>query len=169
MSLNALHRSGQPKLTTHRTARAISSFPSVNNNIFFISRKITTIISLTYGLQFTKYLCFSEIKRHLSFVMHQSFVTTAPPPTEEGGDYDFSASVPCYETTPRGQPGGQNFAFCPALHNRKSPWGKESNLSQILSFPQHWEDTRKVIALHFSLAIPLFRPKAQVYKSYNWT
>ena len=136
MSLNALHRSGQPKLTTHRTARAISSFPSVNNNIFFISRKITTIISLTYGLQFTKYLCFSEIKRHLSFVMHQSFVTTAPHLPRRARILSFLLSVPCYETTPRGQTGDQNFAFCPALHNRKSPWGKESNLKSR-HFPQH--------------------------------
>ena len=55
--------------------------------------------------------------------------------------------------TPRGQTVGQNIPLCPALRNRKSPWGKEPNV-KTLSFPQHREDTRKVIALHFSLAIP---------------
>ena len=35
------------------------------------------------------------IVRHA--IMQQSFVTTAPPPTGKGRDYDFSVSVPCYE------------------------------------------------------------------------
>ena len=35
-------------------------------------------------------------------IMHQSFVTTAPPPSGKGGDYDFSVSVPCYEPHPEG-------------------------------------------------------------------
>ena len=61
-------------------------------------------------------------------VMHQSFVTTAPPHTGKGGDNDFSVSVPCYEPHPRGQTGGQNFALCPTLRNRKSPWGKNPNV-----------------------------------------
>ena len=38
-------------------------------------------------------------------VMHQSFVTTAPPPTGKGGDCDlsaFSALLPCYKPHPQG-------------------------------------------------------------------
>ena len=42
--------------------------------------------------------------------MHQSFVTTAPPPTGKGGD-DFQLSVPCYKPHPQGATGGQNFAL----------------------------------------------------------
>ena len=30
-----------------------------------------------------------------------SFVITAPPPMGKGGDYDFSVSVPCYESLPQ--------------------------------------------------------------------
>ena len=33
----------------------------------------------------------NEIFEAKQMVMHQSFVTTAPPPTGKGGDYDFSA------------------------------------------------------------------------------
>ena len=35
-------------------------------------------------------------------IIHQSFVTTAPPPTGKGGDYDFLVPVPCYEPHPQG-------------------------------------------------------------------
>ena len=38
----------------------------------------------------------------LAGVMHQSFVTTAPPPMGKGGNYDFSVSVPCYEPRHQG-------------------------------------------------------------------
>ena len=44
-------------------------------------------------------------------IMDQSFVTTAPPPTEKGGVFDFSVSLPCYEPHPQGQSRGQNFAL----------------------------------------------------------
>ena len=55
--------------------------------------------------------------------------------------------------TPRRQTGGQNFALCPALSNRKSPWGKDPNV-KTPSFPLQCGDTQKVIALHFRPAIP---------------
>ena len=35
-------------------------------------------------------------------VMHQSFVSTAPPPTGMGGDSDFHFSEPCYKPRPVG-------------------------------------------------------------------
>ena len=71
------------------------------------------------------------------WIMHQSFVTTAPSPTGKGGDYDFSASVSCYKPQPRELTGGQNLALCPALRNGKFPLGKDSNVKNIL-FPWHW-------------------------------
>ena len=67
-------------------------------------------------------------------LMHQSFVTTALPPTGKGGNYAFQ--YPAMSPTPREQTGGQNFALCPALRNRKSPWGKDPNFKS-LSFPLH--------------------------------
>ena len=71
--------------------------------------------------------------------MHQSFLTTALPPTGKGGDYDFSA----FSSTPREQTGGQNFALCPALRNRKSPWGKENlpGVRILMSKPHHFPCT----------------------------
>ena len=62
-------------------------------------------------------------------IMHKSFVTTAPPPTGKGGDYDFSVSVPCYKPHPQ----GANWRYLPTLSNRKSPWGKDPNV-KTLSF-----------------------------------
>ena len=92
--------------------------------------------------------------------MHQSFVTTAPPPMGKGREYDFSVSVPCFKPhqcpaispTPRGCTGGQNFALCPALSSRKSPCGKDPNV-KTASFPLLCRDTQKVFALYFSPAI----------------
>ena len=72
--------------------------------------------------------------------MHQSFVTAVPPSTRKGRDYDYQLSVPCYEPHPKGQTGGQNFALCPALHNRKSPWGKDPNV-KTPSFLLHSVET----------------------------
>ena len=60
--------------------------------------------------------------------------------------------------TPRGQTGGKNSALCPALPNRKYPWGKDPN-GKRPAFPLHCGDTQKVIALHFSPAIPHPSPK----------
>ena len=54
----------------------------------------------------------------------------------KGRDYDFQLSVPCYESHPRGQSGGQNFALYPTLRSRKSPWGKDPNVKSP-SFPLH--------------------------------
>ena len=74
--------------------------------------------------------------------MHQSFVTTASPPKGKGrvGIMTFSFHCPAISPTPRGRTGGQNFALCPALSNRKSPWGKDPNV-KTLSFPLHCRDT----------------------------
>ena len=52
-----------------------------------------------------------------------------------------------------GQTGDQNFALCPAFGKRKSPWGKDPYV-KTLSFPLRCGDTRKVIAPHFSPAVP---------------
>ena len=65
--------------------------------------------------------------------MHQSFVTTALPPTGKGRDDDFSFQCPAISHTLRGRNGGQIFALCPALHNRKSARGKDANV-KTLSF-----------------------------------
>ena len=62
-------------------------------------------------------------------LMHESFVTSAPPPTGKGGGGGggggrvcrFSFQCPAICPTPRKQTGGQNFALCPTLSNRKSP------------------------------------------------
>ena len=88
-------------------------------------------------------------------IMHQSFVTTtATPPTGKGGDNDFfSFQCPATSPTPMGQTRCQNFALCPAICNRKSPWGKDPN-AKTPSIALHCVDTYKVIALHFSPAIP---------------
>ena len=64
--------------------------------------------------------------------MHQSFVTPAAPPKGKGGDYDFKC--PAMRATTRGETEGQNFALCPALPNRKPPWGKDPNV-ETSSFP----------------------------------
>ena len=40
----------------------------------------------------------------------------------------FSFQFPTMSPIPKGQTGGQNFALCPAFHNRKSPWGKDPNI-----------------------------------------
>ena len=46
-------------------------------------------------------------------------------------------------TPMRRQTGGQNFAICPTLCNRKFPWGKDPNV-KTLSFPLHYGDTPKL-------------------------
>ena len=52
--------------------------------------------------------------------MHQSFVSTAAPPTGMGGYNDFTFPGPWYKPRPGGQADGNNPALCPTLHNRKS-------------------------------------------------
>ena len=52
--------------------------------------------------------------------MHQSFVSTAPPPTAMGGDNDFNFPEHGISPALRGHADGNNPALCPTLHNRKS-------------------------------------------------
>ena len=85
----------------------------------------------------------------LPCVMHQSFVTTAHPPTGEGRDYDFSA----FSAPPPGDKLEVKVSLCPALRNGKSPWGKDPNV-KTPSFPLYCGDSQKVTARHFSPAIP---------------
>ena len=51
--------------------------------------------------------------------MHQSFVSTAPPPTGMGGDDGFLLSRALWGKADDNYP-----ALCPTLHNRKSQQGK---------------------------------------------
>ena len=53
--------------------------------------------------------------------VHQSFVTTAPPPTGKGGDYDFSAFSALLLAPPQGATGGQNFALAPPFATENLP------------------------------------------------
>ena len=72
-------------------------------------------------------------------VMHQSFVTTAPPPAWKGGDNDFSVSVPCYKTHPQGANWRSKLCSLPRPSNSKSPWGKDPNVKT----PPFWTLEKK--------------------------
>ena len=53
----------------------------------------------------------------------------------------FQLSVPCYNTTPRKQYGGHNFALCPAIRNRKSLLGEDPDV-KAQPFPLHCIDSK---------------------------
>ena len=74
------------------------------------------------------------------WIMHQSFVSTAPPPpTGMGGDNDFTFQSPGISPALRGHADGNNPALSATLHNRKSHGGKIPNVkSPVIS--QHCGD-----------------------------
>ena len=66
--------------------------------------------------------------------MHQSFVTTAPPPTGKGGDYDFSVSVPCCKPHSRlGELEVKTFLLATALAIENLP-----GVRILMSIPRHF-------------------------------
>ena len=70
------------------------------------------------------------------WIMHQSFVSTAPPPplTGMGGDNDFTFQSPGISPALRGHADGNNPALSATLHNRKSHRGKIPNVkSPVIS------------------------------------
>ena len=72
--------------------------------------------------------------------MHQSFASTAPPPTGMGGDNGFTFQSPGISPTLWGQADDNNPALCPTLHNRKSQQGRCPNV-----LPPHFPGTAGTI------------------------
>ena len=62
---------------------------------------------------------------------------------------------PAISPTHRRHIEGQNYALCPSLCHRKSPWGKDHNF-KTPSFPMHCGDNQKVIARTLSQLSPPF-------------
>ena len=79
--------------------------------------------------------------------MHQSAPPPTPPLWGRAGIMNFQLSVS------RGQTWDQNYALCPALHDRKFPLNKDPNV-KTLSFSLCFGDNQKVIDQHPSLAVP---------------
>ena len=77
------------------TARVIVSF--TRSVVFLGNSGFLRVSSTTYD---NRTPIFTRKNKSDQCVMHQSFVTTATPPTGNGGDYDFLFSVPCYEPHP---------------------------------------------------------------------
>ena len=88
-------------------------------------------------------------------IMHQSFVSTAPPPppTGMGKDSDFSLFRALVSPALWGQADGNIPTLSPALHYRKSHQGKCPNVLTP-ALPWYCGDNQKVLALHYSTAIP---------------
>ena len=85
--------------------------------------------------------------------MHQSFVSTAPPP----GIMILPFQSPGISPALRGQADGYNPSLCPTLHNRKSQQGKCPNVITP-TLPRHCGDNQKVIVQHLKPAIPRLSP-----------
>ena len=60
--------------------------------------------------------------------MHQSFVSTAPPPTGMGGDSDFIFQSPGISPALWGQANGNNPTLSPVLHYRRYHEGRFPNV-----------------------------------------
>ena len=72
-----------------------------------------------------------------SFLMHQSFVNTAPPPMGKGGDYDFS----CYELHPQGELEVKTLLFAPPFAIENLP-GERILMIKPPQFPcTAWDGT----------------------------
>ena len=71
--------------------------------------------------------------------MHQSFVTTALPPTKKSGDYDCPAISPI----PRGQTGDQTLLFALPFAIENLPGVRTLSNIKTPSFPLHCGDIRK--------------------------
>ena len=80
-------------------------------------------------------------------IMHQSFVSTAPPPTGNGGIISFHFQSPGISPALWGQADDNKPALRPALHKTKSHWVKFLNIITP-ALPQHCGDNKKVAALH---------------------
>ena len=89
--------------------------------------------------------------------MHQSFVSTAPPPTGKGEDNDFTFQSPGISPALWGQADDNNPSLSPALHNRKSHLVKFLNVITP-ALPRLCADNQKVIILHLSPAIQQLFP-----------
>ena len=72
--------------------------------------------------------------------MHQSFVSTAPPPRGWAGIMVFTFQSPGISPALWGQADDNNPALCPTLHNRKSQQGKCPNV-----IPLHFPGTAGTI------------------------
>ena len=93
-----------------------------------------------------------DLQYFLIRIMHPSFVSTAPPPTEMAGIVTFQS--PGISPALWGQADGNNPTLSPALHYRKSHRGKCLNFITP-ALLRHCGDNQKVLALNHSLAIPL--------------
>ena len=86
-------------------------------------------------------------------LMHQSFVSTAPPPTGMARIKTFHFSEPWYK--PRSV---ETTLLLALLYTTENFTGVTVSMLYPRHFPLHCRDNQKVIALHLSLAIPLLSP-----------